>query len=84
MRYILRNRDKIKEKLGQDLLDRMLTSIKEFEVLGGKPIDSRKENGDQYETILINDHEYVTKMISFYVISEKFDVVVLAFKEFIS
>lgn len=78
MRYALRNQDKLKEAFGDDGLKRMKDSLdshfKEMAVL-----QVEKLEGDKYPTMAVHDR---LQTITFFVTTQMFDVVHLAFKGF--
>jgi hypothetical protein len=81
MRYALRNKKKIKESLGVNVLKNIIASLdaefsstKEFEMLGD----------EKYKMIAVNDLNRTCGIIIFYVIEARYDVLKLAFKEFVS
>ena len=79
-RYSLRNKDKIKDKLGNDILNRIILSLNAYFVAHD---DIEVFEGNPYPVIIIDDIEHTTNLISFYVIRQKYDVYNLAFNEFI-
>ena len=82
MRYALRNQSKIREKLGVDLLARIILSLDQaFEKR--LELDLIEESGEPYPKIIINDAGHTCGCISFYVVCIKYDVWKLAFCEFI-
>lgn len=87
MRWSLRNKDKIKkhfEPNGDEILNRLEKSLNEA-FLRYKNIDVYIDNieNEPYPVLCIDDAEHSFNMIAFYVISKKYDVYNLAFKEFI-
>lgn len=82
MRYALRNQTKIKESLGDDLLLRILESLKQAFILWGDNITEIVE-GQPYPILTIGDAGHTCNLVAFYVISKKYDVYKLAFKEFV-
>lgn len=81
MRYTLRNKEKIKSSLGKNVLNNIISSldtefknIKEPELLGN----------EKYKMIAISDLNRTCGIIIFYVIETTYDVLKLAFKEFVS
>lgn len=86
MRWSLRNQWKIKEYFepyGDEMLNRIKKSLND--AFSNKNIDSYIDNieNEPYPVLCINDAEHSFNMIAFYVISKKYDVYNLAFKEFI-
>ena len=82
MRYSLRNKNKIAAAYSQAILDRIIKSLDEHFKAAIK-VDAQKQKGDTYPILYIDDAGHTTNIIAFYVISTHFDVVNLAFKEFI-
>lgn len=84
MRYALRNKKKI-EAAYPGMLKRIISSLDKYFLnkyfIPGK--DCKKIGTDQYETLIIDDTWHTVNMIAFYVLGIKYDVVRLAFKEFI-
>lgn len=79
MRYALRNQKKIIASLGGDYCNLLLKSIAAY---GGKK-DTEPEQeieGEPYRTIEIESVKKDTKFV-FYVISKKYDVYTLAYKQ---
>lgn len=83
MRYALRNRHKLYEAYGDEALKRITESLNahfkehaiiQFEVLAD----------DKYPTMSIDDKGHTCGLILFYVIKTNFDVINLAFREFIN
>ena len=85
MRYALRNQDKIRNALGEDLLLRLLESLKQGFELWGDNIDKQIEyvEGHPYPLLTLNDAQHSSNVVAFYVVKKQFDVYTLAFKEFI-
>lgn len=87
MRYVLRNKQKISDNLGPDILDRLIDSLECFVKESEKgDIDKciyPKVNKEPYDTLLIGDTGNDNKMIAFYIVSITYDVYKLAFKEFL-
>lgn len=86
MRYALRNQAKIKvhfEPHGQEVLDRIINSLdKHFE--RDNPLqESEDSDTPPYKMIIINDTGHTCACISFYILGVSYDVVRLAFNEFI-
>ena len=77
MRFAIRNKDKIAEKLGAETLERIAKSVKLHK--GFEPVDS----GEKYPVLSVKD-TYTEGSISFYVVGGLFDVRILALKEFIT
>lgn len=83
MRYALRKRQKIAEALGADTLKRIKDSLDaHFKDLA--VVQAEQLNGDLYPTIVIDDKGHTCGLIAFFVTAQQFDVVHLAFKEFIN
>lgn len=85
MRYALRNKAKIKSVLGEDLLQRILESLKQGFELWGDDIDKQIESvdGHPFPLLTLEDAGHSSNVVAFYVIKKQFDVYTLAFKEFI-
>ena len=85
MRYALRNKAKIKSALGEDLLLRILESLKQGFELWGDDIDKQIESvdGHPFPPLTLEDAGHSSNVVAFYVIKKQFDVYTLAFKEFI-
>lgn len=85
MRFALRKQKKISEKLGKDLLDRILLSLqKAFDHYGDRIDDQIEEvEGYPYPILTINDAGHSFNLISFFVIRKQYDVYTVAFREFI-
>ncbi len=85
MRYALRNQAKIKSALGEDLLQRILESLKQGFELWGDDIDKQIESvdGHPFPLLTLEDAGHSSNVVAFYVIKKQFDVYTLAFKEFI-
>ena len=81
MRYALRNKKKIKESLGENVLKNIISSL-DAEFSNNKKIEL--EGNEKYKMIAVNDLNHTCGLIIFYVIEERFDVYKLAFKEFIN
>ena len=85
LRYALRNQDRITDKLGKGLLDRMIKSLDNF---FANPVDIDEclnyfqIPNERYHTLGVNDVTNENYMILFYVLSQQYDVVRLAFKDF--
>lgn len=86
MRWSLRNQWKIKkyfEPHGEEILNRIKNSLDNaFSSLIIDECIDIIEN-EPYPVLCINDAGHTFNMIAFYVISKKYDVYNLAFKEFI-
>ena len=85
MRYALRNQEKIKSALGEDLLLRILDSLKQGFELWGDNIDKQIESveGHPYPLLTLDDAQHSSNVIAFYVVKKQYNVYTLAFKEFI-
>ena len=85
MRYALRNQDKIRNALGEDLLLRLLESLKQGFELWGDNIDKQIESveGHPYPLLTLDDAQHSSNVIAFYVVKKQYNVYTLAFKEFI-
>ncbi len=82
MRYSLRKQEKIKAKLGEDFLKYIIKSLNEYFSYDKDPNDDINPIvGEIYPTLMINDIESESRMIAFYIISKKYDVYNLAFKD---
>ena len=79
-RYALRNREKIKNVLGEDTLNRI---VKSLDMAFKKPLLIREHEGERYPVLTVNDAGHSVNIIDFYVIGKQYDVYKLAFKEFI-
>lgn len=84
MRFALRNQDKIAAELGQDALDCIIKSLEKF-LESGWSLERRVENweGEKYPVFTIPQHDHTVNDVCFYVLDQTYDVVKLAFKEFI-
>lgn len=81
MRYALRNKKKIINHFDAKSFARIIKSLdKEFK--GAEIIEFHK--AEPYTLISVNDVGHTCGLIIFHVISIRFDVLNLAFKEFIS
>lgn len=85
MRYALRNQEKIKSALGEDLLLRILDSLKQGFELWGDNIDKQIESveGHPNPLLTLDDAQHSSNVIAFYVVKKQYNVYTLAFKEFI-
>lgn len=84
MRYALRNQQKIKEALGDDLLVRIKQSLKEaFAIYKDIEQHITPVEGEPFPILMVGDSGNTSNMVAFYVIKRKWDVYTLAFKEFI-
>ena len=81
MRYSLRSKDKIAAAFSAAILDRIIKSLDDH-FKSSISIDITKQEGERYPLLIINDSGHTTNMIVFYIVGSKFDVVNLAFKEF--
>lgn len=85
MRYALRNQKKIEAAYSPEMLKRIIDSLNEYfknkYFIPGK--DIQQIGNDQFQTLIISDTGHTVNLIAFYVLSIKYDVVRLAFKEFI-
>lgn len=82
MRYSLRNKHKIEQAYGKSMLERIIQSLdKHF--TGLNELGERRIEGDRYDVIFVADAGHTVNDIVFYVTGKKYDVVNLAFKEFI-
>ncbi len=82
MRYILRNEKKIEKAYDKIMLHRINASLRDhFDK--AKELDLVRCHGDDYETLIINDIDHTVNVIAFFIISKRFDVYTLEFKEFI-
>ena len=81
-RYTLRNKDKIQKAFNKKTLDRIVTSLdKHFEKHSEiEQIDSN----EQYKRIAVSDVGHSCGLITFFVLSETFDILNLAFIEFVN
>lgn len=79
MRYVLRNKHKIEAELGKDILDRIERSIKQ---IGDDP-DIEHPVSEPFPIIFIDDVDHTVNIIALYIISNVYDVSILAFKDFI-
>lgn len=81
MRYALRNQEKIKAKLGEEKLQRIIKSLNIFfEDVIEIPVEPSEE---EYPLLIINDVVHPINSIEFYVLEIRFDVARLAFKQII-
>lgn len=85
MRYALRNQEKIKSALGEDLLLQILDSLKQGFELWGDNIDKQIESveGHPYPLLILDDAQHSFNVVAFYVVKKQYNVYTLAFKEFI-
>ena len=84
MRYALRNQAKIKSALGEDLLQRILESLKQGFELWGDDIDKQIESVDGHPyPLTLDDAGHSSNVIVFYVVKKQYNVYTLAFKELI-
>lgn len=84
MRWALRKQDKIKEALGNALLERIKKSlVNAFATY--KDIESHIEivEGEPYRLLFVGDVCNTSNQVVFYVVHKQYDVYTLAFKEFI-
>lgn len=83
MRYALRNQQKVRVKLGEDMLHRMIVAL-DYAFANYDDIDAHIENleDEPYNILSISEPGYSDYMIRLYVIRKQYDVYVLAFKEF--
>jgi len=82
MRYTLRNQKKIINAVGEKAFNNIRKSlIVEFKKTEQ---DIKRIGNNKYDTLMINDENHTCGLISFFVISKKYDVYKLAFKEFIN
>jgi len=83
LRYVLRNQDRITDKLGKGSLDRMVKSLDRF---FANPVDINEyltqAPDERYYTLGINDVTNENYMILFYIVSQQCDILRLAFKGF--
>ena len=83
MRYALRNQSKITEALGEDVLKRIKTSLDaHFKDL--TTLQYKHDKGNEYPHFEIKDAGRASGTIAFFMTKQQFDVVHLAFKEFIN
>lgn len=78
-RFALRKQEKIKKELGDDLLKRMVDSLKKaFSTYPN--IDDHIEpwEGEPYPILTIDDSGHTSNMVAFYVIRKKFNVYTLS------
>lgn len=85
MRFALRKQKKIREQLGQELLDRILLSLQKAFEHYGDMIDSQIEEveGYPYPILTVDDAGHTFNLVSFFVIRKQYDVYTVAFREFI-
>lgn len=81
MRYALRNQKKIKEVLGEDILNRIIKSLNEG--LKKDLYTMEKPLEETHMMLTVPDADHTTNVIVFYIINRKYDVYHLAFKEFV-
>lgn len=81
MRHALRNKLKIKETYGQDMLDRMIQSLDK--VFKSGKLDMYKPEDEKYSIILVDDLGHSENIFEFYILGITYDVHRLAFKGFI-
>ena len=84
MRYALRNQAKIADKYGQATLLAIRKSLDiSFYNCPVIPGTFRYSSEEPYPTISVPKYDYKGESIVFYVLGQKYDVVRLAFKEFL-
>ncbi len=83
MNYILRNQQRIADKIGVDLLGRMVNSLDLHFDTSETILLEQNNKGDNYFQILVNDIGHTTNLISFYVVAIDHSTFTLAFNEFI-
>lgn len=89
MRYALRNQDKIKahfEPNGDEILQRIIESLNfhfEHYIDPIKGHEGYEGDNTGYKSIFIDDKGHTCQIIAFYIIEITYDVVKLAFSEFI-
>lgn len=85
MRWALRNQQKIREQLGESLLERMQQSLKfAFDKYGDNISCYITEwENEPYPVLVVDDAGHSFNVVSFYVVRKMYDVYMLAFKEFI-
>lgn len=85
MRYVLRNQERIKNALGEELLQRILGSLKHGFEQYGSDIEKEIETveGHPYPLLTLNDAGHSFNVIVFYLVKKQYDVYTLAFKEFV-
>ncbi len=80
MRYALRNKHKITAAYDLKYYNRIIESLdKHF--AENEEIELIQIEGDDYESIMVNDVGHTVNMFVFYMIRKTFDVYNLAFKE---
>ena len=82
MRYSLRNKEKIAKAYSPAILDRIIKSL-DAHFRTSTKIEGIKQEGEKYPLLIIDDSGHTTNLIAFYIVGGVFDVVNLAFKEFI-
>ena len=84
MRYALRNQQKIEQAYSKEILKRIIKSLDEH-FLGKEEIEfvEPEESWEKLPLIIINDAGHSCALIVFYVLSIKYDVIRLAYKEFV-
>lgn len=84
MRYALRNQAKIEERLGGNALSRIKKSLKRyFETEGNPELHFKTIPGLPYQVLTIPDVTDGKIYIRLYSIRKQWDVLTMAFKEFI-
>lgn len=83
MRYALRNMRKIEKAYSFDVLKRIVLSLEKHFEKEEPLFDVNTIGTDKYKTLIIDDAVHTVNCIAFYIIDIKYDVVRLAFKEFI-
>jgi len=81
MRYSLRNKDKIEQAYSPAFVKRLTDSLdKAFK----SDLDIKHLVNENHPVLSINDEGHTCGIIIFYIISQKYDVYNLAFKEVIN
>ena len=75
----LRNRHKVSDVYGDDILKMIEGSINKFNE-SGEPVESERIGNDKFKTFIIKD---VWNTTAFYIVDSSFNIYKLAFKEFI-
>jgi len=90
-RYALRNKERIQKHFesqksgsGRPTLDRIVKSLEAYFKQGLKEEDVGRIDEEPFDTLIIYDLGYKGGIIAFYVIWIRFDVYLLAFKEFVN
>ena len=85
MRFALRKQQKIKVAFSEKTLNRILDSLTQyFKYIQTIETDIKQDPNSKYNLLAINDIGHTCGIVVFYIISTRYDVYNLAFKEFIN